>query len=72
MQPINFSSRSAAGAAGLPGTKNLPGKPEPCGRTLFFQISWSGAWPSWASHLHSVSSIWVKTARKEESSGLQA
>lgn len=36
------------------------------------QTSLSGAWPSWASHLHSVSSMWVNTARKEESSGLQA
>lgn len=32
----------------------------------------SGACPSWASHLHSVTSISVNTAVKEESSGLQA
>ena len=32
----------------------------------------SGCWPSWASHLHSVSSILVNTALKEESSGEQA
>ncbi len=32
----------------------------------------SGACPSWAGHLHSVSSMSVKTAVKEEFSGLQA
>ena len=32
----------------------------------------SGCWPSWASHLHSVMAISVKTAVKLESSGLQA
>ena len=39
---------------------------------LFSGYSSSGCWPSWASHLHSVSSIWVKTALKEDSSGEQA
>lgn len=47
------------------------------GQLLFCMVemgyaSLSGAWPSWASHLHSVSSMSVKVARKEESSGLQA
>lgn len=32
----------------------------------------SGGCPSWAGHRHSVTSMWVKTAVKEESSGLHA
>ena len=29
----------------------------------------SGCWPSWGSHLHCISSIWVKIALKEVFSG---
>ena len=41
-------------------------------RIVSTQIRLSGACPSCAIHLQSVTSIFVKTARKDESSGLQA
>ena len=77
--PTVCSSGRTPSRSSCPGPESRPApfyparkRSEPGRAPLPGQASSSGCWPSWAGHLHSDSSMWVNTALKDESSGLQA